>query len=283
MKRGIIATLMSLVILLGSSLMVFGAEEGSKTLNEYIETICLDEIIDTGERIQIIGRDYENGDAEFIQIVNNEIVSNYYVDRSESVINETSQVNGKQKISTIEYKEAAGVSYSPMAYTNAGTLTWNWSDGSNSGTCGAKLSFETVFNTKDKYDINGRYRNLAALASFISSVIALPASPATTVAKNVFSYLGVGFTVTQVLIPTYYVSANSVKVTHKAINTANSGHVNTLNGTQYTVTQTGYSNKTYTEGNYYSTSSFANRSTVYANAMYHLLFSYPSYSIKSWN
>lgn len=123
---------------------------------------------------------------------------------------------------------------------------------------------------------------MAALASFICGVLTVPISPATEVAKNVLTYFGLQFSVKGFTISKYMVSAVSKKVTHKATDTANSSHSNSLAGTEYTVKQTGYSQKKYYSGHYYSETSYANRDKVYANVMYNLLFSYPSYSIKSW-
>lgn len=274
-------------IFIGSTLTSFGAEADHKVSRNYTEEICLSEVTETGEKLELIGRDYQNGDVEFIQVMDGKIVSEYYVDRSKHVINETLHKNGKLMHNQNAYEEAPNLEYVPpkyvsRAYANAGTIYWNWSNGSSSGVCGARISFDTAFNTKDQYNLNGRYQDLAALTSLIASVIALPASPASAVAKNALSYLGIASTAVGISIPNYYVSAISAKVTHKATDT-NSSRSNSLSGTEYTVNQTGYAQKTYRTGNYYPTSSFANRDTVYANAMYHLLFSYPSYSIKSWN
>lgn len=285
MKKRLVSLIMGTIMVVSCGFSSFAAENNGEEVKDYTKEVCLSEVAEDGSILEVIGYNYDNGDTKIVQSIDGDIVSEYYVDRSEHTIQEKlKEEDGSEREDVIAYEEAVSVlSRESRAYSNVGTLYWNWSDGQKSGTCGAKLSFETKFNTKDKYNINGTYQNLAKLASLISGVFLLPASPASAVAKNVFSYLGFAATATNVIIPTYYVSAVSATVTHRAVNTGNSSHSNTLTGTQYTVTQTGYSNKTYTSGNYYSTSSFANRDKVYANAMYHLLFSYPSYSIKSWN
>lgn len=150
-----------------------------------------------------------------------------------------------------------------------------------SGICGAYVDY--VKNTGSiKYDINGTYRDIAGLASFVASVLALPAAPAMGVAKSIFAAFGFASGAASVLIPSCNLSSNYEEIEYTLTDMSFSSHKNSFYGTKYTITEAGkHINDVYIEGDYYPTTSWNNHN--FGTAIYTYMFNYSNWRIYAWN
>jgi len=247
----------------------------------------------------VIGRDLENGNVEFSQYQNRKLISKSETINEKKLIKTTTYQNktmnlNKSNLPTydtpfIEYKEIPNVkvtkSNTPILLSSTrnylGTILYRYTDGWDSGTCGAKVEY--IINTgSKKYDLNGSYRDLAGLAALIAGTLSLPAAPALAIGKNVLTYLGFGLSVTSFIIPHYDVDSDYEQIEYFLTDKNFSGHTNSFYGTKYKITQAGRgSGDIYYEGNYFAYSPWKN--TTFGMTVYTHMFAYSNYSISSWN
>jgi hypothetical protein len=134
----------------------------------------------------------------------------------------------------------------------------------------------------DQYDLNGTYRNLAGLASFIAGVLALAAAAASTVAASVLTYFSIGTAAATFYIPTHYVSAILTYMSWTPSDYDAPECSTNFSGDKFVVTETGGSSSTYYEGDYWDLSSFTNHNSSFATKVYSELYGYDAVTILGW-
>lgn len=243
----------------------------------------------------VIGKDLKDGNVEFSQYQNGKLISKsvtlkdirlvkttiYTTDNSDSGTTLSANMLGD----VIEYKQLPTLPNTLKTLSGSkqylGTIRYKYIDGWESGVCGAKVDY--IINTGSiKYDLNGTYRDLAGLASFIAGLFALPAAPALAIAKAVLAELSISLAALTFIIPPYTVDSDYEQIEYFFTDINFSGHTNSIYGTKYVITQGGsQQGKVYYDGNYYAYSPW--RDTAFGLTVYAYMFSYGSYSILSWS
>ena len=135
---------------------------------------------------------------------------------------------------------------------------------------------------KKKYDINGTYRDLAGLASVVAGALSLPAAPALAISKTALAYFGFAMTAVQFTIPQCNLNSQYEQIEYTLTDINHSSHKNSFWGTKYVITESGNKfNNTYTDGEYYPTTSWGNQN--FGMTIYNYLFTYSNWNIYAWN
>ena len=277
------------LILVGCLLLMFPtvvcAESNSLASATIVEQANGSVILhDSISNISIIAYDLANGNCVFEQYSSNQVVSRHVVDRGKNVLRSTYYDSGvainEQKqyyvSSTILAADSRGV-----AAARLGKIRFQYTSDEQSGICGAYVDYVKTTGVTT-YDVNGTYRDLASLAAFIASVLALPSAPALGIAKEILNALGIGLSATSFIIPACNLTSNYETVKYTLTNMNSSSHTNSFQGTKYTITQPGlYLNKVYKEGTYYPTTSWNN--VNFGTTIYNHMFSYSMWTIYAWN
>lgn len=242
----------------------------------------------------VVGKDLKDGNVEFSQYRNGKLVSKSVTMKDSRLVKTTiySSDNSVGKIVStdkqsdiIEFKELPTFSKTLTTLSGTkqylGTIRYRYTDGYDSGTCGAKVDY--IINSGSiKYDLNGTYRDLAGFAAFIAGIFTLPAAPALGIAKTVLVYFGISLSALYYLIPSYTVDSNYEQIEYLFTDINFSGHTNSFYGTKYVITQKGSNqNEVYYDGNYFAFSPW--RNTTFGMTIYTYMFSYGNYSILSWS
>lgn len=229
-------------------------------------------------------RDLENGDTQFIQYVDNVMVSKYIVRHERASIDATYITNGSIQHETIQAPQKTNIQRASAYGTTSGRLgriRYQYADGANAGICGAYVDYVKNTGSK-KYDINGTYRNLASLVSYVSMILALPSAPALVVSKAVLGYFSIATSTASFIIPACDLQSDYTEIEYTLTNMSNARHKNSFYGTHYKITAPGKNlNNEYIEGTYFPTSSWGN--TLFGTTIYPYLFAYSSWNIYAWN
>ena len=142
--------------------------------------------------------------------------------------------------------------------------------------------FDFVLDLFKKYDINGTYRDLAGLASVVAGALSLPAAPALAISKTALAYFGFAMTAVQFTIPQCNLNSQYEQIEYTLTDINHSSHKNSFWGTKYVITESGNKfNNTYTDGEYYPTTSWGNQN--FGMTIYNYLFTYSNWNIYAWN
>ncbi|MCT4542178.1 MAG: hypothetical protein N4A63_01405 [Vallitalea sp.] len=270
-------------------------EENNESIKKNEELVMLVDPKDSGT--YVIGDDYENGDVEFTQYRENKIVSRYIVKNKERVIEAeyyqeadeliiNSELTRELIIRTeiIKLPELTRQAMPSLYGTTSGylgTIKYDYCDAENSGICGAKVNY--VKNTGSiKYDINGKYRDLAGLAGFIAGTLSLSSAPALAVAKSVLSWLGYALGATAIFIPECNLQSDYDEIEYFVENIDSPNNTNSFYGTKHIITEEGnHINEVYKSGDYFAYSPWED--IIFGRTVYSRLFGYLYYNIKSWS
>ena len=228
--------------------------------------------------------DMKNGDSVFEQYVNDKITSKYIVQQDKNIINATyfdENSSSSESIKTPEAKTTSVLTPRGTSSGRLGRIRFQYTTGTGTGICGAYVDYVKNTGSK-KYDINGTYRDLAALGSFIASIFALDAAPAILIAKKVLGSLGFSLTAISFFIPKYPLQSSYEENEFKLTDIDFSAHKNSFYGTKYIISESGHHlNEVYTEGDYYPISSWNNQN--FGTTIYNYLFNYSFWKIYAWN
>lgn len=255
-------------------------------------TLSANEVVfnDQGSEVKLVYSEDQNGNSIIKQYVNGALVSEAKTIVSENKIISTSYrgntaLNGKSNQTTLTFTPITKGAIQPMAYTSVGRIRYNYANlGGSAGQVGVNISRETTVYSGSRYNVNGLYQDLAAFTSFIAGVLSLPFFVASAVARAILTALGIGLGATSIVIPNKYLRANEEINTWKLVDTSNSGHVNYMSGTKFTIVEESpQKTRTYYEGDYYPSTAFANHDLTFANTVFMYMFTYPSWDVYAWN
>lgn len=229
--------------------------------------------------------DLDNGDSVFEQYNDGKLVSRYTVDRSKNVINEfvySSDGTSKQLQRFIPTEKNFDIVLPQSTMSRRlGRIRFQYTDGTGTGICGAYVDYVKETGNK-KYDINGTYRDLAGLASVVAGALSLPAAPALAISKTALAYFGFAMTAVQFTIPQCNLNSQYEQIEYTLTDINHSSHKNSFWGTKYVITESGNKfNNTYTDGEYYPTTSWGNQN--FGMTIYNYLFTYSNWNIYAWN
>lgn len=283
--KRIISMILMLTMISGYSLTTFAEYTKESYESQGLEKTDEGAFImrDSKSSVYVKGYDLENGDSVFEQYNNGTLTSKYTVLRSQNIIRAVYYTEGSSSTENISVPRAEN-SRSELRGTTSGRLgriRFQYTSGEGAGICGAYVDY--VKNTGSiKYDINGTYRDLASLASFVASVLSLPSAPAMGIAKSVLTYLGIGLGALTFVIPQMNLQSAYEEIEYKLTDIDVSSHKNSFYGTRYVITETGgHLNDVYTEGTYFPTSSWGDQN--FGTTIYNHLFTYSFWNISSWN
>lgn len=229
--------------------------------------------------------DLDNGDSVFEQYNDGKLVSRYTVDRSKNVINElvySSDGTSKQLQRFIPTEKNFDIVLPQSTMSRRlGRIRFQYTDGTGTGICGAYVDYVKETGNK-KYDINGTYRDLAGLASVVAGALSLPAAPALAISKTALAYFGFAMTAVQFTIPQCNLNSQYEQIEYTLTDINHFSHKNSFWGTKYVITESGNKfNNTYTDGEYYPTTSWGNQN--FGMTIYNYLFTYSNWNIYAWN
>lgn len=296
MKRikRLISCFLIFTVFMTTQSMAFAISENEKTISHTEDVVNITEVTlsNTEEgRVVLRGVDYSNGDACFFIIEDEQIISSSYVDRDEMT---TTYVDYKAKIINQDSYEddLANVTYTmpniqPVAtsgYTSAGKvgyLLYRTTQGETFKYGPSYLNIEYLketFNTR--YDVNGKYKDKAALAARIASLMALSAGIAVPLAVQILNELGILEAATNFIIGTKYVKATQTVMTWRAKGGTSSQKIE---GSKYVFKMDGSSIHTDYTGNYYGPNSISNKNKALAIKLAKkYLPGYSKYEIYKW-
>lgn len=150
------------------------------------------------------------------------------------------------------------------------------------GVVGASLYYGMTVNTSGQYNINGTYQDLAMLIGMIIATIGVTWGIAYQIAGAVCAYLALPLSFTAVIFPNHFIQATTTTMDWKIYDASNFNRYNTFSGVKSLITETGYPQKTYIEGEYYTTSDYYNHNILLVQTIFFYLFAGP-YSIYSWS
>lgn len=132
--------------------------------------------------------------------------------------------------------------------------------------------------SKEEQFIDGTYRDLAGLASVVAGALSLPAAPALAISKTALAYFGFAMTAVQFTIPQCNLNSQYEQIEYTLTDINYSSHKNSFWGTKYVITESGNKfNNTYTDGEYYPTTSWGNQN--FGMTIYNYLFTYSNWNI----
>ena len=287
--RSITSIFLSIIMLTTLTVTVYASNNSDTTLpsgeiyqlsnNSYV-------LQDLSSNTSVKAYNIENGISVFEQYNGNQLQSKYLVRPENGTIQATyydydSDSDIAEELINIPNAKRSDLSLADTTSQRLGRIRFQYSSGEGSGICGAYVDFKQNTGSK-KYDINGTYRDLAGLASFIASVLALPAAPALGVAKSVFSAFSFALGAVSVTIPSCPLDATYEQNEYLLTDIDLPSHTNNFYGTKYTITEAGkHINDVYTDGTYYPTTSWNDQN--FGMTIYNYLFNYSNWRIYAWN
>lgn len=239
---------------------------------------------DKVSNITIKGYDLPNGDCVFERFAGTEMTSSYTVKRNQGIINANYYNAGSVTSETISVPVAVETQNNTSRVTTTGymgRIRYQYTSGDQSGICGARVNYTKNTGNK-KYNINGTYQDLAALAGILALVFSFGSGVALGVAKKVVALIGGGATLSPIFIPDVELDSTYEEIEYDLTDINSSTHTNSFYGTKYIVSEPGlHYNEVYTEGDYYPTTSWGNYN--FGTTIYNHMFSYSFWSIYSWN
>lgn len=140
-------------------------------------------------------------------------------------------------------------------YTSAGSIGYILSVKKEGETTkvNAKLNVERAVDTGSvTKDLNGKYKNTAALISWMCGAFSIAASVASPIAGTVLGALGYALNSTDIIISSYVLKAKYETVVWHGVGFASN---KIIQGTKYTFSLPDGSKEVQKEGNYYATNS----------------------------
>ena len=217
--------------------------------------------------------DYPNGDACTYMIINNEITYSSYLDRSESQIVERdyeANLCYMKHISAdthqiVEKLEEVNQSERSFSFTYAGdigyTLTRTVQGETYYSSPTLKVEYDDDEENVPDHDLNGKYRNQAALVSTVAGLLAIPAKVAFPVCAKILSDIGIISSIVEFSIPKYIIRALYYTVTWHGQGFT---EAYVLEGTKYTFYFPDGSIEYDYDDDYYPINSFRNRDNAFA-------------------
>lgn len=241
----------------------------------------------------LISEDLANGDAKFSIIKNGEIIAESYLNRSSAYITSTdTRLSAEKQVHNVNVAVAnsnvtspARAETIPSGFTKRGTITYNFFGGMTYvvGTRSLNIYYDYNYYTGSRYNVNGVYQNIAGLASFLASILVLPASIASSVAAKILTSLGISTGAASLIIPDHYVRCNETEITWLSQIADITDMYATFTGSKFVVTEEGYSSKTYQTGNYWPLSSYTNHDSNFAVKLYWEVLGQDTLEIVSWS
>lgn len=289
MKKRVFSILLVLTLILSSAQIAFASEVQARNLIKAdssiseINEVVLEQNQEHTLVLQLI--DYENGDASIITLENNAVINETYIDRSQQEIIRT-DYDESATTTVSQYEEVAYYSDpEPRAsYQRRGTISYGILNGTGTTITKTETAIVNQYETINKsaeYNINGKYKDLAALITRLCSVLAAPAAIIRPIAGQVFVWAGAALTAINVAIPDYYVDCVKYSSNWMATDLSSSSNVIYMSGLMYVVTYNGETTRPTVE-DYYAASAFSTHDQGLAEAVCRRLWGYPNFRVTGW-
>lgn len=241
-----------------------------------------------------IVEDLPGGDARFTLIKNGEVIAKTYLDRDQRTLynwdkqtGEDVQIVEDSASYSVAETELPSVSLNsvPSGFVRKGSITYDYYGGLDHviGRRSLEIYNKYEYYTGSRYNISGVYQSWTSFVGFIAAVINLPGLIASQVATSVLNVLGIVFSAGQYIIPDHYVRCTETVVSWFGQVSDFPEITATLVGSEYVVTQEGYSAETYYSENYYPYGSFISHNVNLATAIYWAALGYDYIEIVAWN
>lgn len=214
MKKIKVVLLVVIMAISTSSVAFADVNESDEFMKKSISSGKMNIEKNIGNKEELLYEDFDNGDCRFILMENENVISEAYVDRDKRLVTyknfrgET-PICETEKISTKSYIVADMFAAN---YVNAGTVKYNlYSQGYVINSPNIKFDLKTEKIDGTTYDINGKYKDITTLASFVALTLSIPGAISSAVALKVLKYLGIIASVSNFVIPKYEIEANEVK------------------------------------------------------------------------
>jgi hypothetical protein len=170
-------------------------------------------------------------------------------------------------------------------YVYKGTITYNFYGNTSSvvGTRALNVYYDYDYESGSRFNVNGQYQDITSFASYLCGVLSIPAAVASPVAATIFSTLGFVISQINVIIDDHYVRCSETQITWKAEVSDATDVYETFTGSKFVLTQEGYSNETYYEGDFWPLSSYNNHDTDFAVHLYWGVLWQDVLEIVSWS
>ena len=244
------------------------------------ETTFYDE---NGTLVTLQYKDFENGDCIFYLIEDGKVTVSSYVEKETNQIIRTEYQNSIpqttiQVVEPIQAKmismpTAAGYIYDGRVgynhYAKGTLMTVNYIDFSHKMTV-----------TVDEFNLLGKYKDIAQLASFIAALCGLPGVVSSLLAKEVVAAVAT-ISGQMLSVPDYMVNAVKTTVSWEG---KTGSKTRKVEGSGYVCTGEGMENVVYGEPDYYPASSYDDHDENLANRFYPMLYSgYDRFDVVSWS
>ena len=145
------------------------------------------------------------------------------------------------------------------------------------------LSAVYLYYTRKNFKYNiGLILLFICLLNILFCALSLPAAPALAISKTALAYFGFAMTAVQFTIPQCNLNSQYEQIEYTLTDINHSSHKNSFWGTKYVITESGNKfNNTYTDGEYYPTTSWGNQN--FGMTIYNYLFTYSNWNIYAWN
>lgn len=239
------------------------------------------------------GEDLPNGDARFtLKNENTGLYRESYLNRATGIVTTTDKTTNSV-LQALSVTPQVALSASPLHtnrsansnYVYKGTITYNFYGNTSSvvGTRALDVYYDYNYESGSRFNVNGQYQDITSFASYLCGVLAIPAAVASPAAAAIFSTLGLAISQINVIIDDHYVRCSETQITWKAEVSDATDVYETFTGSKFVLTQEGYSNKTYYEGDFWPLSSYTNHDTDFAVHLYWGVLWQDVLEIVSWS
>lgn len=262
----------------------------------YCEIADESNIIELSDGSYLVSEDLPNGDAKFSIISNGDIIAESYLSRSTaSITSADTRLSDETQVQTVmvsvpqpnitKNSSTNSSGLIPSGFTMRGTITYNFFGGTYYvvGTRSLNVYYDYNFYYGSRYNVNGVYQNIAGFASFLAGALTLPAAIAASVAADILASLGIATGLTALIIPDHYVRCNETEITWLSQIADIPDMYATFTGSQFVITEEGYSSEIYHSGNYWPLSSYANHDSDFAVKLYWEVLGQDILEIVSWS
>lgn len=291
-RKGFICFLIILMIM-SSQTTVFAVSENSEEFEFVKEYVKIDGTIVNDwkeDGVTIRTEDYTNGDVCVYVIKDEEILQTSYLVRNDQQIIDRDYITGEQSITKCEktvvgkdsiYTGEVNSSRITEKYTSVGSIGYVLGVKKEGETTkvNANLKVERAIDTGSiAKDLNGKYKNTAALISRMCRTFSIVASVASPIAGVVLKTLGYALDSTDIIISSYVLKAKYETVVWHGIGFASN---KVVQGTKYTFTLPDGSKEVQKEGDYYATNSITKQDNKLALKLGKLYYpGMTSYTVK---
>ena len=283
--------LLSLILCLSilSTLLCVPASANSATTTDSTNAY-----VQLSDNTYLIAEDLPNGNAKFsISDSNGDILAESYLNRSNQTIYNTDSRTGNEVISIpatnqplTSTNEAMSTSSDiPSGFTYRGKITYNFYGNTDHivGTRDLNIYYDYNYYTSSRYNVAGTYQNIASFASLLASLLALPAAIAASSAAIILARFSIATGAISFFIPDHYVRCNETQITWLGQMTDFTDVYATITGSQFVLTEEGYESQTFTSGDFWPLSSYADRNTNFAVKIYWTVLGQDILEIVSWS